>query len=65
MSGLNQAGKIANDRLKNHLEKFGHEPMCHTPALWKHAPHDIVLILVADDFGVKYTIRQNAEHLRN
>ena len=65
MPGLKQAGKISNDRFKKHLEKYGYEPMRHTPALWKYASHDIVFTLVVDVFGVKYTNRQNTEHLRN
>ena len=39
--------------------------MSHTPALWKHTSHDIVFDLVLDEFRVKYTNRQDKEHLRN
>ena len=35
MPGLKQAGKIANDRLKKHLAKYGYTPVPRTPALWK------------------------------
>ena len=65
MPVLNQSGKISNDRLKNHLESFGYEPVRHTPVLWKHTSSDIVFTLVVDDLGVKYTNRQDMEHLRN
>ena len=65
MPGLKKAGNISNDHLKKHLENFGYEPMRHTPALWKHASHEIVFTLVVDDFGVKCTNRQDAEHLIN
>ena len=34
-----------------------------TPGLWKHKTRDIVFSLVVDDFGVKYTKRDDAEHL--
>ena len=37
MPGLKQAGRIANDRLKIHLAKFGYSPVARTPSLWKHA----------------------------
>ena len=54
ISGLKQAGRIANERLKLYLSQFGYAPVPHTPALWKHAAHDITFSLVVDDFGVKY-----------
>ena len=31
--------------------------------LWKHKTRDIKFTLVVDDFGIKYTDRQDAEHL--
>ena len=37
MPGLKQAGRIANNRLKIHLSKFGYSPVSQTPSLWKHA----------------------------
>ena len=39
--------------------------MRHTPALWIHASRNIVLVLAVDSFGVKYTNRPDAEHLKN
>ena len=36
MYGLPQAAKIANDKLKLHLAKFGYEPAPITPGLWRH-----------------------------
>ena len=36
MYGLPQAGKIANDKPKLHLAKFGYEPAPITPGLWRH-----------------------------
>ena len=36
MYGLTQAGKIANDKIKLHLSKFGYEPAPITPGLWRH-----------------------------
>ena len=60
MPGLKQSGKIANDRLKKHLEKYGYEPMIHTPELWKHTYRDIFFTLVVDNFGIKYPNIKNA-----
>eukprot|EP00957_Ditylum_brightwellii_P059451 4513197-Ditylum_brightwellii.AAC.1 len=36
MYHLPQAGCIAYDQLKEHLAKFGYEPVKHTPVLRKH-----------------------------
>ena len=54
MPGLKQSGRIANDRLKDHLAHFGFAPVPRTPALWKHDTKTILFSLVVDDFGVKY-----------
>ena len=63
MPGLKQDGRIANDRLINHLAQFGYAPVRHTPSLWCHETRDIIFSLVVDDFGVKYVGKKNAEHL--
>ena len=64
MPGLKQAGKIAKNRWKI-SEKSLYEPLCHTPALWTYASHEIVFTLVVDNFGVKYENRKDLDHLRN
>ena len=63
MPGLKQTGHITNDRLKIHLYQFGYAPVPRTPALWKHATRDITFTLVVDNFGVKYVVKENADHL--
>ena len=63
MPGLKQAGRISNDRLKSHLAHFGFAPVPITLALWKHATKPIIFSLVVDDFGVKYIVKENADHL--
>ena len=63
MPGLKQAGRIANDRLKSHLAHFGFAPVPITPVLWKHTTKPIIFSLVVDDFGVKYSGKENADHL--
>ena len=65
MPGLKQAGKIANDRLTKHLDKYGYQPCPHTPALWKHESNGVTFALVVDDFGVKYVGERNFQHLIN
>ena len=41
MPGPKQASRIANNRLKIHLAKFGYYPVARTPYLWKHSTKDI------------------------
>eukprot|EP00957_Ditylum_brightwellii_P193643 14746384-Ditylum_brightwellii.AAC.1 len=36
MYSLPQAGRIVHNQLKEHLTKFGYEPVPITPGLWKH-----------------------------
>ena len=65
MPGLKQAGKIANIRLTNHLERYGYKPCPFTPSLWKHKERPISFTLVVDDFGVKYVGKEHFQHLTN
>ena len=60
MYGLPQAGKIANDLLKERLEYFGYYPTNFTPGLWKHVWRPVQFTLVVDEFGVKFTGLQHA-----
>jgi hypothetical protein len=61
--GLKQAGRIANDRLTKHLAQYGYAPVPRTPSLWSHSTRPIQFALVVDDFGVKFTGREHADHL--
>jgi len=63
MYGLKQAGKIANDRLTKFLAPHGFTPAPTTPGLWLDNQSDLAFTLVVDDFGVKYTSRDDAERL--
>ena len=63
MYGLPQAVKIANDKLKLHLEKFGNDPVPITPGLWWHQTHPLPFSFVVDDFGVKYERQSDITHL--
>ena len=65
MAGLKQACKIANDKLKTHMEKYSYNPVPRTPALWTHATRPTTFTLVVDDFGIKYEIILDANHLLN
>jgi hypothetical protein len=72
MYGLPQAGKLANDGLVSHLandglvshlasHRYNQDP--HTPGLFVHATRPIAFCLVVDDFGIRYTGTDNADHL--
>jgi hypothetical protein len=63
MYGLPQAGRLANDYLREFLEPHGYVPCPITPGLWQHRTRDIVFTLVVDDFGVRYTKKEDALHL--
>ena len=65
MSGSKQAGKVANDRLVEHLTKYGYSPVPQAPALWRHHNRDITFTLCVNNFGVKYTNKPDVEHLLN
>ena len=63
MYGLPQAGILANQLLARNLGPFGYYQARHTPGLWLHASRPISFVLVVDDFAVKYTGKEHAEHL--
>jgi hypothetical protein len=63
MYGLPQAGILAFNQLKTDLATHDYAPCTHTPGLWTHSTRDIMFSLVVDDFGIKYTNRDDAMHL--
>jgi hypothetical protein len=65
MYGLPQAAIIANKQLQKWLAPHGYHPVPVTPGLWKHNTCNLAFTLVVDDFGIKYTKREDAEHLVN
>jgi hypothetical protein len=63
MYGLPQAGRLANEQIREFLEPHGYVP-CHvTPGLWKDCNSDLMFTLVVDDFGVRYTSRKDVDKL--
>jgi hypothetical protein len=60
--GLPQAGKLAQDRLIHHLTAHGYHPTAHTPCLFRHETRPVAFTLVVDDFGIKYSGKENADH---
>ena len=63
MYGLPQAGKIANDKCKFHLAKFGYEPAPITLGVWRHQTRHLQFSLVVHDFGIKYERQEDITHL--
>ena len=63
MYGLPQAGRLANDQLVAFLQPHGYLPCPLTHGLWRHTTRDVVFSLVVDDFGVRYTRQEDADHL--
>ncbi len=63
MHGLPQAGIIAQELLTKRLHKAGYCQSKITPGYWCHDWHPISFTLIVDDFGVKYTNKDNVEHL--
>ena len=63
--GLPQAGKLANEYLRKKLAPHQYYEVPHTPGLWKHISRPIQFTLVVDDFGVKYSRKEDVDHLLN
>ena len=63
MYGLPQAGILGQKQLVNHLKSYSYEPCKFTQVLWTHITKGIKLTICVDDFGTKYTDRENAPHL--
>jgi hypothetical protein len=63
--GLPQAGKLAQEKLNSLLAKHGYHQTPNTPCLYRHDKRNIAFTLVVDDFGVKYSDKDDVQHLLN
>ena len=63
MYGLAQSGWIANRDLQKHLAKYSYASTKRTLELWKHCTQLISFKLVVDDFGMKYTNKDDIDDL--
>ena len=61
--GLAQAGYIVNKDLIKYLTPYGYYPSKKTPGLWLHDKRPIQFVLVVNDFGAKYTSKDDINHL--
>jgi hypothetical protein len=63
MYGFPQSGLLAQEQLVAHLASFGYTMCEHVPCLFRHATNSATFSLVVDDFGIKFTNKEDAEHL--
>ena len=63
--GLKQSGKIAHDDLVKHLNKHDYVQAEHTDGLFTQKLCDISFTLVIDDLGIKYTNKNDVNHLNS
>ena len=63
MYGLPQAGIIAQELLQERLAKVGYHQSQIIPGLWTHKTRNICFTLVVNDFAIKYTKKEDAQHL--
>ena len=62
MYGLPQAGLLAQQRLVSHLQLHGYHETS-TSCLFRHDSNGTNFTLVVDDFGIKYSSLEGANHL--
>ena len=58
-----QSGKLANKLLRMRLEDVHYYETATNPGLWRHKWRSIQFVLIVDDFGLEYVIKQDADHL--
>ena len=63
MYGLPQAGLLVQQLLEEWLNAKGYSQSTLVPGLWTHEWRPITFNLCVDNFGVKYTGEQHADHL--
>jgi hypothetical protein len=62
--GLKQAGRIAHDDLVERLADAGYKKAALVEGYFYHETRDINFTLVVDDFLIKYTNKEDLEHLQ-
>ena len=65
MYWLPQAGRIAHDSLVQHLAPYGFHTSINTPRICTHNIFPINFNLVVDYFGVNYSVKEHALHLKS
>ena len=62
---LKQAVHLVYDDLVSHLKKYGYHPDKICQNIWSHKSRRTKFCLCVDDFGVKYFLNEDREHLCN
>ena len=62
---LKQSACISFDRLVKLLNTHGYCPLRSNPSIWRHKTLPKTIALCVDDFGIKYTNPDHANHLVN
>ncbi len=65
MYGLPKTGTIAQELLQECPAKVGHHQSKIIPRHWTHKMRNICFMLVVDNFTIKYTKLEDAQHLIN
>ena len=65
MYGLPQSGRVVHEALVKHMEPYGYHTSRKKLGLWKHNSQPINSTLVVDDFIVKYSVKEDALHLKS
>jgi hypothetical protein len=63
MYGYPQSGLLSQRRLFSHLENNGYHLDHNVPCLFRHEHRDVTFVLVVDDFAVKYSNKEDIDHL--
>ena len=63
MYGLPQSGILSQTLLETRFDAHGYHQSKITPGLWRHEWRPICFTLVVDDFGVKDSGKEHADHL--
>ena len=65
MYGIPQTRRITHYSLVQHLEPHGCLPLNNTLVIWTHDSLPINFTLVINDFGVKYSGKEHALHIKS
>ena len=63
MDGIPEAGRLANDLLRQRLKEYGYYECTHTPRYRRHLWKPTSWTLIVDDFGIKYTNKKDIDEL--
>ncbi len=65
MYGLPQSGSNSHEELEERLNKEGYFKSPLVPALWTHKTRPTQFVLIVNNFGIKYFMTEDLDHLIN